>query len=213
MKKKYIIIFTIILLILCTLSLKYIHNIPPANERFSYAVTDRHGHIDSPRLYNIQIEKKGTISINDRILKPFELKHILKNAFDSYGYDFPVALHVDKNSKISKLKPVVDEILLTGGRNIWFVAQNQYSSLYYFPSTIYIDDFKAKNVIELSHQKILLNYENTDVNKIQEYVNGSSFDGNTKIICSDNVSYQTLIDVLSICRYDIEFIIKENSNK
>jgi hypothetical protein len=65
----------------------------------------------------------------------------------------------------------------------------------------------------LSGKNILLNNANADLNKIEEYVHGDLFDGITKIICSENVLYQDLINVLSICRYDIEFIIKENANK
>jgi biopolymer transport protein ExbD len=146
MKKIHIIIFTVTLLLISFLCIKYIENIPHENERISYAKTNILGHGGGHYTFDIQIEKNGTISIDGRNFKSFELKPIFKSVFDRFGCDFPISLHVDKDSKMSAIKSIIDEILLANWHRILLIARGKNSGLYRFRVIIDKDESKSKNI-------------------------------------------------------------------
>ena len=167
-----------------------------------------------PRALNLKILKDGHIKVEDKVVLAKELDIIVKKAFDKYGKDLPILIHIDKNSSILHLKPIIRGVLNAGGVRIKFVTKLKPPlRYYYFPVDINEKNFKEQYIIELSKSGIKLNdrFSNLDVVKrIYNYDPGI----NIKIVCEENISIQRLIDVLNRCKFkNILLKIKDNANK
>jgi biopolymer transport protein ExbD len=178
-------------------------------KRIDYAKTNRHSHYDNPRMICLQIEKDGTIWLCDRIVKMPKLKRIFKNDVEEFGSDILIALSVDKNAKISKVKPVLDEISRVGGHVVLLVAKSRDGDLlYYFHARIYEDDFTAKNIVKLSVENVGTKNNPSSLNMIEGQIKPNAPDGTTRVICTGDVRYQDLIDALSAIGNSVEFKIE-----
>ena len=199
MDKTRVLIFVLTLLLLEGACLFYFNLVPIETGPISYARTDAHQVVDFTPSFDIQVGENGELWIDEDPVTAEKLNKIYPRVFSQYGIDFSVNLHIDKDAKMREVKPIFDAILKAGGYRVRLVAKRRNSSNCYFMQEINPDNFKSKHVFELSPEKIKLNGKVVTSDDIENLdLHGMLRDA--ALYCDENVTYQRLVDFLSLTR-------------
>ena len=69
-----------------------------------------------PSTLEIEVDRRGRISIHNAILTPTVLRTIIKNRINRHGYEFPVLIRADRRARHEEVRRVMD---ICTGAGIW----------------------------------------------------------------------------------------------
>lgn len=121
------VVFQLIIFFVVTLKMTSDRNLDIVLEEGKHGVTLTQDNMP-PTTLEIELSRRGRISIHNATLTRSMLRTILRNRVNRYGNKFPVLIRADKNASHDKVKTIMDDCTAAGIWKLSFVAIQEHKA-------------------------------------------------------------------------------------